>query len=232
MKLSKLLVPAIVVAGITIGFAEEAEKASLQECAKDKKETIAKDPTRVAPKDGEAHPQRLRNENQKLNRRHFNRPTDVAPQSVMLRMFEDPEICEQLGLEPTVRKEIADAFKVIDKEVDTKREALAGFQATQAQLLVADASEADIMAAVDQVWNTRAEIAKMQISKLLILRGKLTEKQIKKIDQVRAERFPTRRMEQPPEIREGANKAPKVGRGQNRSPIDDKQIPSTKEPEL
>ncbi len=232
MKLSRLLVPAMMVASVTISFAEDAEKANTQAPAKDKEEVVAKEPKRVAPKDGEAPQQRSRDEGRRQNVRQFNRPDDVSPQSMMLRMFEDPEICDQLGLEPAVRKEIVDAFKVIDKQVDAKREALGEFQVTQAKLLVAGASEADVMAAVDKVWSTRAEIAKMQISKLLILRGKLTEEQIKKIDQVRAERFRTRRMEQKPETHERSDKAPKEGRGQNRKNHGEKQAPPPIEPKI
>lgn len=232
MKLSKFLVPTIMVASMAISFAEEAEKANLHVSEKDKEEVVTKEPKRIAPKDGEARQQRARDENRRPNERHFNRPDDAGPQSMMLRMFEDPEICEQLGLDLAVRKEIGAAFKVIDKKVDAKREALGGFQATQAKLLVDGASEVDIMAAVDKVWSTRAEIAKMQISKLLILRGKLTEEQIKKIDKVRAERFRTRRMEQMPEARPGSDKAPKEGRGQNRNERGEKQAQPPKEPNI
>lgn len=217
MKLSTLVIPAMLMASMTVSFAEEAANATPEVAAQDKKEVVAKEARRIAPKDGEARQQRPRDEARRQNVRQFNRPDDVGPQSIMLRMFEDPEICEQLGLEPSVRKEIGDAFKVIDQKVDGMRESLAEFQANQAKLLVANASEADIMAAVDKVWSARAEIAKMQISKLLVLRGKLTEEQIKKIDKVRAERFHTRRMEQMPETREGSNKAPKEGSDQNRN---------------
>ena len=232
MKLSRLLVPAIMVASLASSFAEETETPNLKESAKDKEEVVAKEPEPAAPKDGEARRQRTREEDRRQNERHFNRPDDVSPQSMMLRMFEDPEICEQLGLDPAVRKEIGDAFKVIDKKVEAKRETLGEFQANQAKLLVTDASEADVMAAVDKVWSARAEIAKMQISKLLLLRGKLTEEQIKKIDQVRAERFRTRRMEQKPEAREGSAKAPKEGRGPNRNDRREKQASPTKEPKI
>ncbi len=213
MKLVKLVMTTLMVASMAISFAEEAEKATTQECAKDKQEAVAKEPKRVAPKDSGARQQRPRDEDRRQNLRQFNRPDDVGPQSMMLRMFEDPEICEQLELDPAVRKEIAAAFQIIDEKVDAKRDALGAFQANQAKLLVANASEADIMEAVDKVWSTRAEIAKMQISKLLILRSKLTEEQIKKIDQVRSERFRTRRMEQVPEVRERSDKAPKEGIG-------------------
>lgn len=232
MKLSRLLVPVMMVTSMTVGFAEEAEKANLPEIAKDKKEVVAKEPKRVAPKDGLARQQRGRDEERKQNMRHFNRPDDVGPQSIMLHMFEDPQICEQLGLDPVVRKEISEAFKVIDKQVDAKREALGDLQAAQAKLLVAGAPEADIMTAVDKVWSTRGEIAKMQISKLLILRGKLTEEQIKKIDHVRAERFRTRRMEQMPEAREGSNKPSKAGHRPNRPERGEKEAQPPKEPKI
>lgn len=230
MKLSRLLVPAIMVASLTIGFAEEAEKVNLQAPVKDKEEAVAKEPRRVTPERGEARQQRSRDEIRRQNVRQLNRPDDVGPQSMMLRLFEDPETREQLGLDPAVREEIGVAFKTIDKKVDAKRKDLGALQATQAKLLVDGASEADIMMAVDKVWSTRAEIAKMQISKLLILRSKLTEEQIKKIDQVRAARFHTRRMEQMPEARERSDKDPREGRGQQRKEPSEKQTPQPKEP--
>ncbi len=215
MKFTSLLVPAMLAAGVTASFAQESENAKKHEGKRDRSEVVAKEQKKTPPKDVEKRQQKPREDGRGQNERQFRRPDDAGPQSMMLRMFEDPEFCEKLGLSSEVREQIGDEFKKIDKSVDAKREELADLQANQAKLIVDRASEDEVMAAVDKAWQARAEIAKMQTLKLLKLRSKLTEEQIKKIDQVRNEHFRTRRLDQ---IREGEG-------GQARGPRDGRQTP-------
>ncbi len=200
MRFSTILVPAMLAAGAAAGFAQEDENAGKREGRRERPEVAADEPRKTPPKDGEAHRPKPREEGRPQNVRPQRGLGEAGPRSVMLRMFEDPEFCEKLGLSPADRVEIADQFRRIDQSVDAKRMELADLQANQAKLIVDGAAEEEIMEAVDKVWRARAEIAKMQTSKLLKLRSKLTEEQIRKIDQVRTEHFRTRRLEQ---LREG-----------------------------
>lgn len=225
MKFQTLLVPAMLVAGVTISFAQENDPAQKQEGKREKSEVVTKEQRKTPPKDREAHQQEPREGSPGQNERQFRRPDEAGPQSMMLRMVEDPEFCEKLGLSPEVREEIGAEFKKIDKAVDAKREALAELQANQAKLIVDRASEEEVMAAVDKVWSVRAEIAKMQTMKLLKLRSKLTEEQIKKIDQIRTEHFRTRRMDSSHDGEGGPARAPREGHETKRLERGDRKAP-------
>lgn len=130
-------------------------------------------------------------------------------QTMLLRVLENPEAREKIGLDPDVQEALVTAFEVIDKQVQAKQSDLGYLQATQAKLILDGADEADVMAAVDAVWKVRGEIAKLQTAKLLKVRGLLTEEQVQRLDEARHEIFRERRMKQ---LREGGPSRPE---GQN-----------------
>jgi len=132
-------------------------------------------------------------------------------QTMLLRLLEHPEAAERIGIDEAVLASLIAEFGPIDQQVEARRRELAALQGVQARLIVDGAEEARVMAAIDDVWRVRAEIAKLQTSKFLKVRGLLTEDQINRLDEVRQTLFRERRMRQLED--ESTARPPREGRG-------------------
>ncbi len=100
-------------------------------------------------------------------------------QSMLLRLLDNPRIAETIQLTDAQRKTLAAAFEPFDdqlKEVQPKLQEAIKVQTALLGELKPD--EDKLMAAVDDVWGLRAEIAKIQTRKLMALRSHLTVDQI------------------------------------------------------
>lgn len=219
MRYQRIVVPAIMLAGLTVGFAEEAAKVEAE-----KKPEVAVSAEKAAPEKhemrrmregGEGRPEGLRRPGgERFREMRVAEGMDGAVgQSMLIRMFEDPEACKAMGLEPEAREKIAASFKQIDESINVKRAELGELQVSQGKLMSSRASEEEVMAAVDKVWKCRADIAKLQTSKVIQLRSHLSDEQIKKIDEIRNEQFRTRRMRQEDGAEGGKPRGPREERG-------------------
>lgn len=196
MRYQSIVVPAIMLAGMAVGFAEEAAKVETEKkpepAVRAEKPAPEKHEMRRMREGGDRRPDGVR-----LREMRVAEGMDgTGGRDMLIRMLEDPEACKAMGLEPEARKKIAESFKKIDESIDAKRKELGELQANQGKLISGRASEEEVMAAVDKVWKCRADIAKLQTSKVIQLRSHLSDEQIRKIDEARNERFRTRRMRQ------------------------------------
>lgn len=199
MRYQSMLMPAVMLAGMAVGFAEEAAKVEPEKKAESAVRAEKPEPELRRMREGaERRPDGMRRPDGGRFRelRVAEGMDGLGAQSMLIRMFEDPEACKAMGIEPEVRGKIADSFKKIDESINAKRKELGELQGTQGKLIDGRASEEEVMAAVDKVWKCRADIAKLQTSKVIQLRSHLSDEQIKKIDEIRNERFRTRRMRQ------------------------------------
>lgn len=130
--------------------------------------------------------------------------TGEAPQSMLIRMFENPDISGKLDIEQSVRDEITAAFKEIDESVVKVREELVLATRKQTEAIATKAGEQEVVAAVEEVGKHRTEIAKLQTKKLMILRNRLSDKDIKALEAARRAYYTERRRQQLQTGEEGA----------------------------
>lgn len=209
MRIRYFIIPAMLAAGVIVGVADEASE---KPGADQMDEVVVVESAVVECAEGEAAVKRP--QMRRTPRKGGLEGDSILSQTMLLRILENPEACDKIGLDPDVHKALVVAFEAIDKQVDAKRVDLVYLQATQAKLIVDGADEADVMLAVDAVWKARAEIAKFQTAKLLKVRGLLTEEQVKRLDEVCQEIFRERRLKQ---LREGESERP-VGQGRHVRP--------------
>lgn len=103
-------------------------------------------------------------------------PTTLEP---IIQMVRNPKMVEKLGF---TEEQVAKL-----KAIGDNREALKELQAKvrqgsehQAELLKAEKiDEAAVMAAVDEVWNAKKEIAKVQTKRVIAIRSVLSPEQVR-----------------------------------------------------
>lgn len=115
--------------------------------------------------------------------------------SLLIMMFNDPEISDELGISEDDRQKIQESFADLDENISIELEKLRRAAAAQAELVSARAPEEDIMRAVEKVGLHRTEIAKLQTRKVIELRKHLSDEKIKEVDRVRRQRFRMNRVE-------------------------------------
>ena len=196
MKLQKMMVPAVMFASLSCGFAGEAPALP------NAKPALSADLLKEAAMEARANrPHDMREAGRpgggrRQDMRIAEGLDEMGPQSMLIRMFEDPNAVKEMGLTPEVQATIAESFKKADAQINAKRAELKDLQRNQAKLMADRAKADEVMAAVDKAWACRAEIAKLQTGKVLELRSHLTDDQINNLDKVRREQFRTRRMRQ------------------------------------
>ena len=211
MKLQKMMVPAVMFASMTCGFAGEAPALP------DVKPALSADQLNEAATQARTNrPHDMRDAgrpggDRRQDMRIAEGLDEMGPQSLLIRMFEDPDAVKEMGLTPEVQAAIAESFKKADAQINAKRAELKDLQRNQAKLMADRAKDDEVMAAVDKAWACRSEIAKLQTGKVLELRSHLTDDQINNLDKVRREQFRTRRMRQ---LQDGEGRDMRGPRGQ------------------
>ena len=111
-------------------------------------------------------------------------------QNLLLRVLENPQVAERLQLTEAQRDALGKVFKEFDAELETIRPKLEEALKVQAGLLGEINLDRDkLMAAVEDAWKLRTEIAKIQTRKLLALRSQLTADQINRAREMMNERM-------------------------------------------
>jgi hypothetical protein len=97
---------------------------------------------------------------------------------MLLRLLDNPRIAQQIQLTDDQRKAIEDAVKDLNDELEAIRPKLDEALKVQTELLRELKPDQDkLLAAVDDAWKLRTDVAKIQTRKLLVLRSLLTDDQ-------------------------------------------------------
>jgi Spy/CpxP family protein refolding chaperone len=98
---------------------------------------------------------------------------------MLLRLLDNPRISEQIKLTDEQRTAIVEVIKDFDLQLDALRPLLDEAIKVQTALLrELKPDEEKLMKAVEEAWDLRTEVAKIQTRKLLALRSKLTVEQL------------------------------------------------------
>ncbi len=150
----------------------------------------------------------------------------------LVPLLQKPETAAKIGLPEEKAQALAASFAEIDAQLKAANEKLPAAFKKQADVLEADpVDEAAVLAAVNEVWDLRREVAVLQTRKVVAIRTALSAEQIEKArallkDEWRA--FGERRGPSGPggEMRRGpggpGGRGPrKDGPGRRRAPEDD-----------
>lgn len=143
-------------------------------------------------------------------------------EAMLQRILHNPEVARQIGLtEDQVNTLKTEMFKAREKEIKLRAEMeLIGLE--QAKLMMKDDVDEDaVMKSVEKKWEIKAELAKIPIRAMLLVKKTLTPEQRAKIETVVRARARERRGER----REGeGDRRPRFGeRGDQPPPEEDAQ---------
>ena len=103
--------------------------------------------------------------------------------AMFVRLLTNPRMAQQFGIDEELRKTLEATAKEYDDAISALRPSLEEALEVQTKLLAEETpDEAAILKSVDDLWELRTEIAKIQMKKLLAVRAKLTPEQLKKIN--------------------------------------------------
>ncbi len=144
-------------------------------------------------------------------------------QNILLRALDNPQIAERLQITDAQRDAIATSFQELDAQLETLRPRLEDALKVQTGLLgEPDLDQDKLMAAVEDAWKLRTEIAKIQTRKLLALRSHLTADQITRSRDLIKDRMEMLRQRRGAGVRnrgvEGEGPARGGPRGERRAP--------------
>lgn len=112
------------------------------------------------------------------------RPMDVARNGAdrfgfIVPLLRQEGAMEKIGLDAEAAKALAETLEGFDGQIAEAEKKLPGAMKKQAEELGKDApDEAAVVAAVNEVWDVRREVALLQTRKLLAVRSALTAEQI------------------------------------------------------
>jgi len=103
----------------------------------------------------------------------------------IVRMLTRPDMAEKIGLSAEQKAKLDAALKGDKENMKAMQGAVSAASRKQAELLKATpVDEAAVMAAIDEVFAARKEIAKAQTKKLIAVRAILTPEQIAKAGEI------------------------------------------------
>ena len=182
MKFSTALVPAIIATAVTTIVAQES----------------ADRPAPGFRRDNNAQPGAVRtpgaqNFGTGANAAGFAAQRGIgfgAAQNPLQRILSDDAAIARTGIDKEKIDAIKDAFKKYDDKITELEKDLPTQQEKQAKLVADKASEEEVGAAVDALFKTRAEIAKLQTFKILKVNKSLTSEELEKVTQEARARMP------------------------------------------
>ncbi|MBQ9726642.1 MAG: hypothetical protein IJV65_03955 [Kiritimatiellae bacterium] len=109
----------------------------------------------------------------------FGGPDAGASLGFVVPLLQKPETAAKIGLDPDKAAALAATFEDLDAQIEAVNEKLPDAFRRQADALdAAEPDEAAVLAAVNEVWDLRREVAVLQTRKLLAVRTTLDAGQI------------------------------------------------------